>query len=80
MTAISDLRSRIDKLHITVMKIYTITCQPEETLNNSIGIPTLPLISMEAFNEWEEFNLDEEQKLIMVSKYFLSPLFKKYPS
>ncbi|XP_070170894.1 uncharacterized protein [Polyergus mexicanus] len=46
--AASDLRS-IDKLYVTIIKIYTATCHPEETLENSIGIPTLPLASMEEF-------------------------------
>lgn len=70
MAAISDLRSRIDKLHVTIIKIYTATCHPEETLENSIRIPALPLTSMEEFYKWEDFNLDEEKKLIIVRKYF----------
>ncbi|KYN08252.1 hypothetical protein ALC62_00763, partial [Cyphomyrmex costatus] len=67
MAAISDLRNRIDKLHVTIIKIYTATCHPEEILENPIlGIPTLPLTSMEEFNKWEECNLNEEKKLIMI--------------
>lgn len=66
MAAINDLRNRIDKLHVTIIKIYTATCHPEETFENSIRMPTLPLTSMETFNEWENFLLDEEKKLIMV--------------
>lgn len=67
----NDIRSRLDKLHVTVLKIYTATCHPEEIDDNSIGIQNLPLASLEAFNEWENFNLDEEKKLIVVKKYFL---------
>jgi len=79
IAAISDLRSRIDRLHVTITKIYVATCHPEETPENSIGIPILPLTSMEAFYEWENFNLDEEKKLIMVKiKFSLSLVLKIY--
>lgn len=71
MAAITDLRSRIDRLHGIVTKIYIATCHPEETLEKSIGIPTLPLTSMEAFYKWEDFILEEDNKLIIVRKYFL---------
>lgn len=70
MAAISDLRNRIDNLYVTVTQIYIATCHPAETLHNSIGIPTLPLTSMEDFRLWEDIILDEEKKLTMVRKYF----------
>ncbi|XP_025162275.1 uncharacterized protein LOC112590339 isoform X2 [Harpegnathos saltator] len=66
MAAISDLRNRIDKLQGMVTQIYIATCHPAETLDNSIGIPTLPVISMEDFCVWEDFILQEEKKLIMI--------------
>lgn len=79
MAAISDLRNRIDKLQGMMTQIYIATCHPAETLDNSIGIPTLPVISMEDFCVWEDFILEEEKKLIMVRKYFSFSLlcFKK---
>jgi len=78
ITALTHLRNSIDNLHVTVSKIYVATCHLEETPENSIGIPTLPLTSMEAFYELEDFNLDEEKKLIMVRKCFSSFLYRKY--
>lgn len=75
MTAISDLRNRIDTLHVTVRKIYTATCHPIETLENSTtNIPTLPLTSIEEFWKWEDYILDEENKLMIVRKYLTSLL------
>ncbi|XP_071578666.1 uncharacterized protein [Temnothorax nylanderi] len=67
MAGISDLRKRIDNLHVTLVKIYTATCHPEETFKNfDFGIPTLPFTSVEEFYKWEDCHLDEEKKLIMI--------------
>lgn len=73
MAAISDLRNRIDTLHVTVRKIYTATCHPIETLEKSTtNIPTLPLTSIEVFWKWIDYILDEENKLMIVRKYLIS--------
>lgn len=80
MAAINDIRGRIDMLQITITKIYTATCSPVETAKNHIGIPNLPLLSMKEWNKWENFLSEEENKLLMVRKYFVCPLlyFKKH--
>lgn len=52
MAAICDLRSRIDKLQVTVTQIYIATCHPAETFDNSVGIPILPVTSMTDFRKW----------------------------
>lgn len=62
MAAISDLRNRIDRLHVTVVKIYNATCHPENIPENSIGIPILPFTSIDTFNEWESSNVHEDKK------------------
>lgn len=71
MAAIRDLRDRVDKLHVITTKIYTATCTSAEMYGNIAGIPTLPLTSMGQFRNWEDFLVDEENKLIMVRKYFI---------
>jgi len=59
MAAISDLRVPLD-LQGIVTQIYIAMCHSVETLDNSVGAPTLPLSSMEDFHTWKDFIKDEE--------------------